>query len=166
MKPSTLRIDASSARGPARRAVAALSAVVLGGFALAAHAQSTPAGLWKTVDDETQREKSLVRIVEAGGVYSGTLEKLLDPAVPADAVCEKCHDERKGKPLIGLPLIRHLGHHEAGSAVWSGGEILDPKNGKTYKLRLTLVDGGKQLEVRGYIGMPLIGRTQTWTRVE
>lgn len=148
------------------RALSTFVALIVGALSFAAHAQSTPAGLWKTVDDETRIEKSLVRIVEAGGVYSGTLEKLLDPAVPADAVCEKCHDERKGKPLVGLTLIRHLAEHEDGSMVWRGGEILDPKNGKTYKLRLTLIDGGKQLEVRGYIGMPLIGRTQTWTRVE
>ncbi|URI09654.1 DUF2147 domain-containing protein [Aquincola tertiaricarbonis] len=130
----------------------------------AAWAQSTPAGLWKTIDDETKQERSLVRISDAGGVLSGRIEKVLDPA-KQDAVCDKCEGEDKGKPISGLTIVRNV---KAGSdgAVWEGGEILDPNNGKTYKVRLKPVDGGKKLEVRGYIGTPLLGRTQTWLRVE
>ena len=144
-----------------RPLVAALS---LGLFAAIAHAQATPAGLWKSIDDETKKEKSLIRITESGGVLTGKLEKLLDPATKPDAVCEKCSDERKDKPLVGMTLIKGVKQNADDKAKWDGGEILDPNNGKTYKVRLTPIDGGKTLEVRGFIG-PFY-RNQTWTRVE
>lgn len=131
--------------------------------AAAAHAQNTPVGLWKTIDDTSHKEKSLVRIAESGGVLSGTIEKLLDPATMADAVCEKCTDERKDKPIVGLRIIEGLKKTGEGE-IWDGGHILDPNNGKIYRVRLTPIDGGKQLEMRGYIG-PFF-RTQTWSRVE
>ncbi len=143
-----------------------IAALGLGLFAALAHAQATPAGLWKTIDDETRKEKSLIRITEAGGVFSGKLEKLLDPATPADAVCEKCSDERKGKPLLGMTLVKGVRQSDGDKALWDGGEILDPNNGKTYKVRMTPAESGKTLAVRGYIGAPLLGRTQTWFRVE
>ncbi len=129
----------------------------------AALAQATPVGLWKTIDDESKTEKSLVRIVESGGVLGGKIEKLLDPARQND-VCDKCSDERKGKPIVGLSIIRNAKQDGEDKSVWTGGEILDPNNGKTYRLRLKPLDGGKQLEVRGYIG-PFF-RNQTWIRVE
>ena len=141
-------------------------ALGLGLFAAIAHAQATPAGVWKTIDDETKKEKSLIRITEAGGVFTGKLEKLLDPATKADAVCDKCADDRKDKPLVGMTLIQGVKQSESDKGRWEGGEILDPNNGKTYKVRLTPQDGGKTLAVRGYIGTPMIGRTQTWIRVE
>ncbi len=144
------------------RSIAA--ALALAGAASFAHAQATPAGLWKTIDDDTKQEKSLVRIAESGGVYSGKVEKLLDPAKQA-AVCDQCSDERKGRPILGMTIVKGVkASGEAGR--FDGGEILDPNNGKTYKVRMTPVDGGKKLEVRGYIGAPLLGRTQTWIRVE
>lgn len=144
------------------RFFAALGLLLL---AAIAHAQATPAGLWKTIDDESKTEKSLIRITEANGVYSGKLEKLLG-AMSQDAVCDKCTDDRKDKPVVGMTLIRNVKRSDADSATWDGGEILDPNNGKTYKVRLTLGEGGKTLAVRGYIGAPLLGRTQTWIRVE
>ena len=140
-----------------------LAAFVAGVVPAAALAQATPVGLWKTVDDETKTEKSLVRITESGGVLSGKIEKLLDPAKQND-VCDKCSDERKGKPIVGLSIIRNAKPDEADKALWTGGEILDPNNGKTYRLRLKPLDGGRHLEVRGYIG-PFF-RNQTWIRVE
>jgi uncharacterized protein (DUF2147 family) len=126
----------------------------------AAHAQNTPVGLWKTIDDNTGKEKSLVRISEAAGVVSGRVEKLLHPSKP-NPVCEKCRDDRHGKPIVGLSIIEGLKEH---GEVWEGGKILDPENGKIYTVRLKPIDGGKQLEVRGYLG-PFF-RTQTWSRVE
>ena len=141
--------------------VAALS---LGLFAAIAHAQATPAGLWKSIDDESKKEKSLIRITESGGVFTGKLEKLLDPSAKPDAVCDKCSDERKDKPIVGMTLIKGVKQNADDKAKWDGGEILDPNNGKTYKVRLTPIDGGKTLEVRGFIG-PFY-RNQTWTRVE
>jgi uncharacterized protein (DUF2147 family) len=131
----------------------------------AAFAQTTPVGLWKTIDDETGKEKSLVRISEAGGVLSGKVEKLLDPA-KADAKCDKCSDERKDQPVAGLTILRNVKQSEGRADEWSGGDILDPNNGKVYNVRLRPVDGGKRLEVRGYVGMPMLGRTQTWQRME
>jgi len=143
-----------------------VAAIGLGLGATLAHAQATPAGVWKTIDDETKKEKSLIRITEAGGVYTGKLEKLLDPTAKPDAVCEKCTDDRKDKPLVGMTLIKGVKQNEGDKAMWDGGEILDPNNGKTYKVRLTPGEGGKTLAVRGYVGAPLLGRTQTWIRVE
>ena len=137
-----------------------LALVAAAGGALA---QATPVGLWKTIDDETKTEKSLVRITEAGGVLNGRVEKFLDPKTKADAVCEKCSDERAGKPVLGMTIIRGA-KADAERQHWEGGDILDPNNGKVYKLRLKPVDGGKTLEVRGYIG-PFF-RNQQWIRVE
>ncbi len=144
-----------------RNIAIALAAIVLHGAALA---QATPVGVWKTIDDETKKEKSLVRIVESGGVLTGKIEKLLDPTAKPDEVCDKCSDERKGKPILGLTIIRNAKPDEADKSLWTGGDITDPNNGKTYRLRLKPLDGGKQLEVRGYIG-PFF-RNQTWIRVE
>ena len=138
-------------------------ALGLGLFAALAHAQATPAGLWKTVDDDSRKEKSLVRISEAGGVFTGKIEKLLDPT-RQDDVCDKCTDDRKGKPILGMTIVRNARQDADDKALWTGGDITDPNNGKLYKLRLKPVDGGKTLEVRGYIG-PFY-RTQTWIRVE
>ena len=130
----------------------------------AAFAQATPAGLWKTIDDETKKEKSLIRITEAGGVFSGQVEKFLDLATKAGVVCDKCTDERKDKPTLGMTLLRNVKKNADDAALWDGGDILDPINGKVYKVRLKPTDGGKKLEVRGYIG-PFY-RNQTWIRVE
>ena len=96
-------------------------------------------------------------------MLGGKIEKLLDPAKQND-VCDKCSDERKGKPIVGLSIIRNAKQDGEDKSVWTGGEILDPNNGKTYRLRLKPLDGGKQLEVRGYVG-PFF-RNQTWIRVE
>ena len=131
-----------------------------------AAAQSTPVGLWKTIDDKTKKERSLVRIADNGGVLSGRIEKRLDPDAKADDVCDKCSDDRKGKPLQGLEIIRGVKKSDSDDKRWDGGRILDPEDGADYKVRLTPADGGRKLEVRGYIGAPLLGRTQTWIRVE
>ncbi len=131
-----------------------------------APAQTTPVGLWKTIDDETKKEKSLIRINETGGVLSGKIEKLLDPSSKPDAVCDKCTDDRKDKPVLGMTVIKAVKQNSTDKALWDGGEILDPNNGKVYKVRLVPKDDGKKLDVRGYIGMPMLGRTQTWIRVE
>jgi len=142
------------------------AAVALAAFAIhaAALAQATPVGLWKTIDDETKKERSLIRISEAGGVLTGRIEKSLDPGAKPGAVCDKCTDERKDKPLVGMAIIRNTRQSADDKAVWDGGDITDPDNGKVYKLRLKPIDGGKTLEVRGYIG-PFY-RNQTWIRVE
>jgi uncharacterized protein (DUF2147 family) len=128
-----------------------------------AWAQTSPVGLWKTIDDDGKTEKSLVRIVEAGGALLGKIEKIFDPA-KQDSKCDKCSDERKDKPVLGMTILRNVKQDADDKELWTGGEILDPNNGKTYKTRLKPVDGGKRLEMRGYIG-PFF-RTQVWHRVE
>jgi len=139
---------------------------VLAGLALAgaAHGQMTPTGLWKTIDDDSKKEKSLVRITESNGVYSGRIEKLLDPATDPKSVCEKCTDDRKDKPVVGLEILRGIKVGESDKTVFEGGTIVDPNNGKSYRARLKPVNGGAQLEMRGYLG-PFF-RTQVWQRVE
>ena len=127
-------------------------------------AQANPAGLWRTIDDESKTEKSLVRITEAAGVFTGKVEKITDPA-KQDSKCDKCSDARKDQKVIGMTIVQGVKKVE-GEAYFGGGEILDPNDGKTYKVRMTPKDGGKTLEVRGYFGAPLLGRTQVWQRVE
>jgi uncharacterized protein (DUF2147 family) len=139
-------------------------------FALAtinvlAMAQTTPAGLWKTIDDDGKTEKSLVRIVGTAGVFTGKVEKILE-ADKASAKCEKCEDARKDQPIVGMTIIDGVKQDDEENSLFTGGQILDPNNGKVYKVRLKTVAGGKKLDVRGYIGTPLLGRTQTWVRVE
>ncbi len=141
-------------------------ALGLAGLTFLAHAQMTPLGAWNTIDDKTSKPKALIRITtNASGGLSGVVEKSLEVNPSAEPNCEKCTDDRKGKPKIGMEIIRG-GKKVDGKDVWEEGKILDPENGTDYRLRLTPIEGGKKLEVRGYIGTPLIGRTQTWVRVE
>ncbi len=142
-----------------------LAFAALATASLFANAQSTPVGLWKTIDDESGKERSLVRIQENNGQLTGTIEKFLDPATKPDVKCDVCTDERKGQPILGMQILRGLKPTDD-KARWDGGEILDPSKGKVYKSRITLIEGGKKLEMRGYIGTPLLGRTQVWIRAE
>jgi len=130
----------------------------------AAFAQASPVGLWKTIDDDGKTEKSLVRITERGGALNGRIEKLLDPASKPDAVCDKCTDDRKDQPVVGLTILRNLKPNAEDREWWDGGDVTDPNNGKVYKARVRTVEGGSKLQMRGYIG-PFY-RTQTWIRVE
>jgi len=138
-------------------------ALLLPGFAFA---QLTPLGLWKTIDDDGKTAKSLVRISEHNGAIVASIEQLLDPAAPPNAKCDRCKDDRKDQPIAGLQIMRGVKAVAEGEGVWGGGEILDPDNGKTYRVRLKPVEAGKRLEMRGYVGAPMFGRTQTWMRVE
>jgi uncharacterized protein (DUF2147 family) len=140
--------------------IAAAVLLFSAGFAAA---QATPVGLWKTIDDDGKTEKSLVRISEKDGVLSGKIEKIFDPA-KQDSKCDKCSDERKDKPTLGMEIIRNVKQDAEDKSVWTGGEILDPKDGKTYRTRFKPIEGGKKMEMRGYIAF--FFRTQTWVRVE
>ena len=138
------------------------------GLALAsmvALAQSTPVGLWKTIDDETNKEKSYVRITDAGGgKLTGKVEKIIDPA-RQDAKCTACPPEdQKDQPIIGLTLFNNAKADAEEPGIWGDTQILKPEDGKHYKLRLKLLDGGKKLQVRGYLG-PFY-KTQEWIRIE
>jgi len=131
-----------------------------------AMAQMTPIGLWNTIDDKTGKPKAEVRITaNAAGDLSGVVVRGLEAVADPEPNCEKCSDDRKGKPKIGLEIIRG-GKKTEGKDVWEGGYILDPNNGTNYRLLLTPTEAGKKLQVRGYVGTPMLGRTQTWVRVE
>ena len=108
----------------------------------AAHAQVTPVGLWRNIDDKTGEAKAEIRIVEAAGALSGRIEKRLTRDAKADDKCDECTDDRKGQLILGLEIIRGARKAE-GKDVW---------------------EGGKKLEVRGSFGP--FGRTQTWQRVQ
>ena len=133
-------------------------------FTSAALAESTPAGLWRTIDDHTGKEKSLVRIVEVNGEFRGTIEKLFrEPGEDPNPNCDKCTGDKKNKPVIGMMILTGL---KKDNSQWAGGEILDPQNGKTYRCKVWLENKGQNLHVRGFIGMALLGRTQIWKREE
>lgn len=145
-----------------------LMAVITGAAALvcsSAFAQEmSPVGLWKNIDDETGKPKALIRITENNGELSGKIEKLYRaPEEEQNPKCDKCEGARKDQPIIGMTIL--WGMKQDGTE-YNGGQILDPANGKTYKSKMSFDDSSKKLNVRGYIGMPMLGRTQTWIRSE
>ena len=127
-------------------------------------AAGSPVGTWRSIDDKTKQERSIIRVTEENGELKGVVEKVFDqPGDDPAHLCKECKDERKDKPIVGMTIL--WGLKKDGNA-WAGGEILDPKNGKTYRCKMTLSEDGKRLNVRGFIGISLIGRTQTWLRQE
>ncbi|MDR0229645.1 MAG: DUF2147 domain-containing protein [Flavobacteriaceae bacterium] len=117
-------------------------------------------GKWKTIDDSTGKEKSIVEIFEKEGVYFGKVKKLINPSTP-NPKCDNCTGDQKGKPIEGMVIIKGLTKK---GEEYTGGKITDPQSGKEYKCTITL--DGKKLNVRGYVGFSLIGRTQTWLKAE
>ena len=127
-------------------------------------AQMSPVGLWRSIDDNTGQARAEISIKDNGqGGLNGKVERSLQAIPSPEPNCNLCTDDRKGQPKIGLEIIRDA-KKSGNDPVWEGGTILDPENGKTYKLRLTPIEGGARLQVRGYIG-PFY-RTQVWQRVQ
>ena len=127
-------------------------------FATLSYAQIE--GKWKTIDDETGQEKSIVEIFKkSDGKYYGKVTQLL--IKPANANCVDCKDDRKNKPILGMEVVRGL---KKDGNEFTGGTITDPKTGKTYKC--TITRSGDKLNVRGYMGISIMGRTQTWQKVD
>jgi uncharacterized protein (DUF2147 family) len=139
------------------------TAIALTFAASAAMAQMSPVGLWQTIDDKDGTPKSEIRIVENAGVVSGKIERDLNPKAKPEDTCIECKDDRKNQPIIGLELIRGLKKAE-GKDMWEGGTIVEPSSGKVYKMTMTPIEGGKKIEMRGYIG-PFY-RTQIWNRIQ
>ncbi|CAB3773673.1 DUF2147 domain-containing protein [Paraburkholderia humisilvae] len=129
----------------------------------AAFAQSdSPVGTWQTIDDHTHQPKALVQITQdENGVLSGKVIKSLNPNEPPGRRCTECTDARKDQLILGMTIIDDM---KKDGDVWDGGQILDPENGKLYKCKMHTEDGGQKLVVRGYIGVSLLGRSQTWIR--
>ena len=125
----------------------------------AADSAGTPAGRWRTVDDKTGKAKAIILLYEEKGLLFGRVETLVDP--DAVKICDKCSDERKGQPVTGMVVIRRM---KKDSDEYTGGDILDPKNGSVYRCKMRLIEQGRKLSVRGYLGFSLFGRSQTWVR--
>ncbi len=122
----------------------------------------SPVGSWKTIDDKTHQVKSIVKITEVNGEFQGRVEKIFSPpAKVPDPVCNKCEGDKKDKPILGMTILSGLSKN---GDEYSGGKILDLEVGKIYKCKIKVSEDGKTLEVRGFIGISLIGRTQTWMR--
>jgi len=138
-----------------------VAAIALAGLDAAAN-ESTPVGTWTTIDDHTHKPRSLVEIGERDGILSGRIVKLFRaPGQDPDPRCEECRGERHGQPVTGMTILWNL--HRDGD-IWNGGEILDPESGDIYRVTLHPTAAGAKLEVRGYIGISLLGRTQVWER--
>ena len=123
--------------------------------------ETSPVGLWRTIDDVTGKTMSVVRIVDKDGVLSGRIESIFEHEPHWDGRCVKCRDHRKNQPIVGMMILSNL--RKVGDD-YAGGEILDPENGKIYGCILRVVEEGRRLEVRGFIGISLFGRTQVWVR--
>jgi len=135
----------------------------LAAASLLAQATDSPVGRWTTIDDETGKPKSVVQIEQAAnGTLSGKVVDILQSSQGPNPVCNNCAGNLKGKPIKGMTIL--WGLTPDGTAAWSGGSVLDPAKGKTYKAKITLTDGGKKLQMRGYVGIQALGRTQTWVR--
>jgi uncharacterized protein (DUF2147 family) len=133
---------------------------MLSGTAIAQVA--TPVGLWQTVNERTGEVESLVRIIAINGRLEGKVEAVMSPPAPsANPVCDECKGELKNKPIVGMTILRGL---RQDGEEYTGGEILDPDNGKVYQCKIRLMDDGNKLEIRGFIGISLFGRTETWIR--
>ena len=137
--------------------VLCLSALAL--RAAPADSAATPAGRWRTFDDKTGKAKAVILLYEEKGLLFGRVETLVDP--DAVKICDKCSDERKGQPVTGMVVIRRM---MKDGDEYTGGDILDPKNGSVYRCKMRLVEQGRKLSVRGYLGLSLFGRSQTWVR--
>jgi uncharacterized protein (DUF2147 family) len=151
-------------------AVCALAAALVGlpsraAFAdpPASSANAAVVGHWQSIDDKTNTPGAIIRTwVDANGKLYGAIEKVLKKDAPADPKCAKCTGWAKDKPLVGLTFMYNL---TKDGDDWTGGEIIDPESGTTYHCKVTSQAGGEKLDVRGYVGISALGRTQTWTRV-
>jgi len=137
-----------------------LPVLLLPGVAFAQ--QASPVGQWRTIDDHSGKPRSTVEVyANADGTLSARIVRMIDQSKGPNPLCDACRGARHGKPVVGMVIA--WGLHRDGDS-WSGGRILDPDNGREYAVKFTPGADGRTLEVRGYIGMPMLGRTQVWQR--
>jgi len=121
----------------------------------------SPVGYWKTIDDVSGQTKSIVQVTELPNkLLIGKVTKLFNPS---KTICSDCQGERKDKPILGMIVMEDL-KKDTTPGLWSNGNIIDPKNGKQYHCNIQVMSHGEKLKVRGYVGVPLFGRSQTWLR--
>ena len=140
--------------------LAVISASLLSTAVFAASLNGTQ---WQTVDEKTGEKKAIVQLNDNGGKVSGKIIKVLN-SKNAKANCEKCTGSLKDKPIEGLQILTGLSAD--GNNQWSSGKLVDPETGKIYSGKITLSDNGQSLKLRGYVGSPVFGRTQTWQRIK
>lgn len=130
--------------------------------------QISPIGYWKTIDDVTGNPKAIVQIWQQPDktLWGRILKIFPRPHHDQNELCTACKGERHNQPIVGMTIIKRLKLAKDITLQWRGGEILDPKNGKIYHSLINLTENGQKLRVRGYIGLPLFGRSQTWFRVD
>jgi uncharacterized protein (DUF2147 family) len=146
-----------------RNIIIALLILTLGPAAAMAQTAGSLVGKWKTIDDDTNAPRSIVEITDVNGELQGRILQIFyRPDEKPDPVCEACDGERKDKPVIGMTFL--WGLKPDGANEWASGSVLDPKNGKIYNAKATLTDAGQKLRLRGFIGTPILGRTQVWLR--
>lgn len=121
---------------------------------------ASPVGLWKSIDDASGKPRALIRITESKGTLQGKIEKLFSPS-SENPKCDKCEGALKNAPIVGLVILSGL---KRDGAEYGGGQIVDPESGKVYSSKIRLSDDGKKLDVRGFMGVSLLGRSQTWER--
>ena len=139
-----------------------MSGLALIAAQIAFAAEPSAVGLWKTINDKTNKPESIVRIVEMNGELTGKVEKIfVEPGEDANPRCEKCPGSFKDQPILGMTFL--WGFKRSGNK-YAGGKILDPDEGQVYSCQMELSADGAKLNVRGYVGIPLFGRTQTWFR--
>jgi len=141
----------------------AVATSLLLGASAAFAASNSPVGTWKTIDDKTHQPKSIVQITEVNGELQGKVLQVLQSDEGPHPICKECDGERKDKPVEGMVIMWGV---KPDGDEWDGGRILDPKNGKVYKVKLKTMENGTRLDVHGYIGFSLIGRSQVWERQE
>ena len=139
----------------------AITALLMTVFTAQADMMS-PVGTWKTIDDETGKAKSVVKIWIEEGQLNGKIIELIEPE-EENPVCDKCEDEHKDQPIVGLQFIWGLTEDDG---VWDDGKILDPASGTVYSSKIEVIEEGKKLDVRGYVGFAFAGRSQVWHRAE
>jgi len=142
------------------------AAVAAAFWSALAHADdlNSPVGYWRTIDDATGKPRGIVKIEEVNGELVGHIVKVFPrPGEEENPICVKCKGELKGKRAIGMRIL--WGMRKDGDE-WSGGQVMDPDNGETYKGYLKLQSFGRKLKLRGYIGISLFGRSQIWERLE
>jgi uncharacterized protein (DUF2147 family) len=138
-----------------------IAITLLAAFSFSVFAAASPVGLWKNIDDVTGRPKGIIKVSGGPNNLTGRIVKLLPGAM---TICSACSGNLKNKPILGMTVMWGLKQDPSNPTEWSGGSIMDPKNGKTYRCMLTVSPDGRTMEVRGYIGFSAFGTSQTWYR--
>ena len=139
---------------------ALLAAILVSSSALAQN--DSPVGLWKNINDTNGKPRAMIRITESQGLFQGRIERVFTaPGEGPDPKCVKCEGENRNASVTGLLILTGL--RKSGDE-YVDGQILDPDTGSVYRSKMKVIDNGQKLDVRGFIGIPLLGRTQTWIR--